>query len=138
MKKMTLFLLTALVLASVFAGCSASAYMDDPYAGDYSNVSTTRNGTVNGTNGRYTGYGYYDGNTAYNGTYNGTYSAYPNAGTTRSTTRQNWHSSRNRLLHRHHLRHRHDRRQIKCAAADVLICRCFPMQSTEAGEPRCP
>ena len=57
MKKMTLFLLTALVLASVFAGCSASAYMDDPYAGDYSNVSTTRNGTVNGTNGRYTGYG---------------------------------------------------------------------------------
>ena len=58
----------------------------DPYAGDYSNVSTTRNGTVNGTNGRYAGYGYYDGNTAYNGTYNGTYSAYPNAGTTRSTT----------------------------------------------------
>ncbi len=86
MKKMTLFLLTALVLASVFAGCSASAYMDDPYAGGYSNVSTTRSGTVNGTNGRYTGYGYYDGNTAYNGTYNGTYSAYPNAGTTRSTT----------------------------------------------------
>ena len=43
MKKMTLFLLTALVLASVFAGCSASAYMDDPYAGGYSNVSTTRN-----------------------------------------------------------------------------------------------
>lgn len=75
MKKMTLFLLTALVLASVFAGCSASAYMDDPYAGGYSNVSTTRNGTVNGTNGRYTDYGYYDGNTAYNGTYNGTYSA---------------------------------------------------------------
>ena len=82
MKKMTLFLLTALVLASVFAGCSASAYMDDPYAGGYSNVSTTRNGTVNGTNGHYAGYGYYDGNTAYNGTY----SAYPNAGTTRSTT----------------------------------------------------
>ena len=56
MKKMTLFLLTALVLASVFAGCSASAYMDDPYAGGYSNVSTTRNGTVNGTNGRYASY----------------------------------------------------------------------------------
>ena len=86
MKKMTLFLLTALVLASVFAGCSASAYMDDPYVGGYSNVSTTRNETVNGTNGRYASYGYYDGNTAYNGTYNGTYSAYPNAGTTRSNT----------------------------------------------------
>ena len=78
MKKMTLFLLAALLLASVFAGCSASAYMDDPYAGGYSNVSTTRNGTVNGTNGRYAGYGYSDGNTAYNGTYNG--------GATRSTT----------------------------------------------------
>ena len=86
MKKMTLFLLTALVLASVFAGCSASAYMDDPYTGGYSNVSTTRNGTVNGTNGRYAGYGYDNGNTAYNGTYNGTYSAYPNNGATRSTT----------------------------------------------------
>ena len=46
MKKLTLFLLTALLLASVFTGCSASAYMDDPYAGGYSNVSTTRNGTV--------------------------------------------------------------------------------------------
>ena len=78
MKKMTLFLLTVLVLASVFAGCSASAYMDDPYAGGYSNVSTTRNGTVNGTNGRYAGYGYYDAN--------GAYSAYPDAGTNRSTT----------------------------------------------------
>ena len=86
MKKMTLFLLTVLVLASVFAGCSASAYMDDPYAGGYSNVSTTRNGTVNGTNGRYAGYGYYDGNAAYSGAYNGAYSAYPNAGTTRSAT----------------------------------------------------
>ena len=64
MKKMTLFLLTALVLASVFAGCSASAYMDDPYAGGYSNVSTTRNGYVNGTNG-YAG--------TYNGMYNGSY-----------------------------------------------------------------
>ena len=79
MKKLTLFLLTALLLASVFAGCSASAYMDDPYAGGYSNVSTTRNGTVNGTNGRYAGYGYgYDAN--------GTYNTYPGTGTTRSTT----------------------------------------------------
>ena len=69
MKKLTLFLLTALLLASVFAGCSASAYMDDPYAGGYSNVSTTRNGTVNGTNGRYAGYGYGA---------NGTYSSYAN------------------------------------------------------------
>ena len=92
MKKLTLFLLTALLLASVFAGCSASAYMDDPYAGGYSNVSTTRNGTVNGTNGRYAGYGYgYDANGTYtgtysNGSYNGTYNAYPGTGTTRSTT----------------------------------------------------
>ena len=92
MKKLTLFLLTALLLASVFAGCSASAYMDDPYAGGYSNVSTTRNGTVNGTNVRYAGYGYgYDANGTYtgtysNGSYNGTYNAYPGTGTTRSTT----------------------------------------------------
>ena len=92
MKKLTLFLLTALLLASVFAGCSASAYMDDTYAGGYSNVSTTRNGTVNGTNGRYAGYGYgSDANGTYtgpyrNGSYNGTYNAYPGTGTTRSTT----------------------------------------------------
>lgn len=83
MKKLTLFLLTALLLASVFTGCSASAYMDDPYAGGYSNVSTTRNGTVNGTNGRYAGYGYgYDANGTYtgtysNGSYNGTYKPTP-------------------------------------------------------------
>ena len=69
MKKLTLFLLTALLLASVFAGCSASAYMDDPYAGGYSNVSTTRNGTVNGTNGRYAGYGYGYGYGSYGGKY---------------------------------------------------------------------
>ena len=72
MKKMTLFLLTALVLASVFAGCSASAYMDDPYAGDSSTVSTTHTGTVNGTNGRSTGYGDYDGTGSYTGTTSGT------------------------------------------------------------------
>ena len=85
MKKLTLFLLTALLLASVFTGCSASAYMDDPYAGGYSNVSTTRNGYVNGTNGYsgmyngtyapgyngYTGYNSYTGSNGYNNYANG-------------------------------------------------------------------
>ena len=85
MKRFLILALTVLMLAAVFTACGTTAYVDDPYRG-YSNVSTTRNGTVNGTNEHYAGYGYYDGNTAYNGTYNGTYSAYPNAGTTRSTT----------------------------------------------------
>ena len=85
MKKLTLFLLAALMIASVFTGCSASAYMDDPYTGGYSNVSTTRNGAVNGTNGRYAGSGY-DANGAYTGTYNGAYGGYPSTGATRSTT----------------------------------------------------
>ena len=90
MKKLTLFLLAALMITSVFTGCSASAYMDDPYAGGYSNVSTTRNGVVNGTNGRYAGSGY-DANGAYTGTYNGgayngAYGGYPSTGATRSTT----------------------------------------------------
>ena len=84
MKRIVILVLAVLTLCSLLCACSATGNID-PYGG-YSNVSTTRNGTVNGTNGRYTGYGYYDGNTAYNGTYNGTYSAYPNAGTTRSTT----------------------------------------------------
>ena len=83
MKKLTLLVLCALVLASVFAGCSATAYMDDPYAGGYSNVSTTRNGAVNGTNGRYADY---NANGSYNGTYNGTYGAYPNTGRTQSSS----------------------------------------------------
>ena len=86
MKKVTLLILAVLVIASVFAGCSASAYMDDPYARGYSNVSTTRNGTVNGTNGRYAGYGYDNYNTT---GYNGSYDPYQNGsngnGTTRST-----------------------------------------------------
>ena len=87
MKKLTLLVLCALVLASVFAGCSATAYMDDPYAGGYSNVSTTRNGAVNGTNGRYAGYNYgYNANGSYSGTYNGTYGAYPNTGRTQSSS----------------------------------------------------
>ena len=88
MKKVTLLILAVLVIASVFAGCSASAYMDDPYARGYSNVSTTRNGTVNGTNGRYAGYGYDNYNTT---GYNGSYDAYQNganpaAGTNTTTT----------------------------------------------------
>lgn len=99
MKKWTLLILAVFVVASVFAGCSASAYMDDPYRNGYSNVSTTRNGTVNGTNGRYAGYNYgYDNyqNGAYPGTYNGnsagTYNGNTNGvydsttGTTRNAT----------------------------------------------------
>lgn len=129
MKKLTLFLLTALLLASVFAGCSASAYMDDPYAGGYSNVSTTRNGTVNGTNGRYAGYGYgYDAN----GTYTGTYS---NGRTTEPTTptpaparpldydyhdRPHRQHEWNRLVYRYHLRHGHGRRPVTKTQRQIL------------------
>ena len=91
MKKLTLFLLAALMIASVFTGCSASAYMDDPYAGGYSNVSTTRNGTVNGTNDRYYNgygaYGYgYDAN-GYGSSYNyNTTAPSSTTGTARQTT----------------------------------------------------
>lgn len=61
MKKLLLLLLAVCLLASVFAGCSAEANMHDPYyTRGYTNVSTTRNGTVNGTNDhRSTTYGSY-------------------------------------------------------------------------------
>ena len=130
MKKLTLFLLTALLLASVFTGCSASAYMDDPYAGGYSNVSTTRNGTVNGTNGRYAGYNYgYDANGTYtgtysNGSYNGTYNAYPGTGTTRSTTTTTTGSTGSTngtgSLYRYNLRHGHGRRPVTKTQRQIL------------------
>ena len=55
MKKGLLLLLAALMLAAMLTACAAT----QPYDG-YSNVSTTRNGYVNGTNG-------------YSGMYNGTY-----------------------------------------------------------------
>lgn len=50
MKKLTLLLLAALLLLSVLAACSATANMEGSYPRGYSNVSTTHNGTVNGTN----------------------------------------------------------------------------------------
>lgn len=55
MKKGLLFLLTALLLATFLTACAQI----QPYNGRYSNVSTTRNGYVNGTNSyvnRITGY----------------------------------------------------------------------------------
>ncbi len=55
MKKGLLFLLTALLLATFLTACAQI----QPYNGRYSNVSTTRNGYVNGTNSyvnRTTGY----------------------------------------------------------------------------------
>ena len=55
MKKGLLLLLAALMLAAMLTACAAT----QPYDG-YSNVSTTRNGYVNGTNG-------------YSAMYNGTY-----------------------------------------------------------------
>lgn len=62
MKKMLLLLLAVCLLASVFAGCSAEANMHEPYTQGYSNVSTTNNGTVNGTNHQRTpASGYYAG-----------------------------------------------------------------------------
>ena len=54
MKKGLLLLLAALMLAAMLTACAAT----QPYDG-YSNVSTTRNGYVNGTNG-YTGSGSYN------------------------------------------------------------------------------
>ena len=59
MKKGLLLLLAALMLAVMLTACAAT----QPYDG-YSNVSTTRNGYVNGTNG-YAG--------TYHGMYNGSY-----------------------------------------------------------------
>ena len=67
MKRILVLALTVLMLAAVFTACGTTAYVDDPYRG-YSNVSTTRDGTVNGTNGY--AYGY---NGAYANGYNGTY-----------------------------------------------------------------
>lgn len=48
MKRMIAILLAALMLTSVLTACSGSVGMDDGYA--YGNVSTSPNGTVNGTN----------------------------------------------------------------------------------------
>lgn len=57
MKKGLLMLLAALMLAAMLTGCAQT----QPYNGGYSNVSTTRNGYVNGTNGYGNGAGDYLG-----------------------------------------------------------------------------
>lgn len=53
MKKLTLLLLAALMLLSVLTACSASANMTGTYPRGYSNVSTTRDGSINGANPPY-------------------------------------------------------------------------------------
>ena len=60
MKRFVSLALSALLLIGALSACSASGYVGDPYYGDgYSNVSTTRDGTINGTNPGYReGYGY--------------------------------------------------------------------------------
>ena len=59
MKKGLILVLAALMLAVSLTACAAT----QPYYDGYSNVSTTRNGYVNGTNGY--------GGTNYNPGYNG-------------------------------------------------------------------
>lgn len=63
MKRIAILALSVLLLTALLCACSATGTMD-PYYGGYSNVSTTRNGHVNGTND-----GYYRGQYGYNGMY---------------------------------------------------------------------
>ena len=63
MKRIAILALSVLLLTALLCACSATGTMD-PYYGGYSNVSTTRNGRVNGTND-----GYYRGQYGYNGMY---------------------------------------------------------------------
>ena len=74
MKKALILLFAALMLATMLTACAAS----QPYYYDgYSNVSTTRDGRVNGTNG-------YDG--THGGMYNGSYVPGYNPGYAGSTS----------------------------------------------------
>ncbi len=50
MKRFTILAMAVLFLFGVLTGCSATGYVDDGRG--YSNVSTTDNGRVNGTNGQ--------------------------------------------------------------------------------------
>ena len=63
MKKGLILALAALMLAASLSACAAT----QPYYDGYSNVSTTRNGYVNGTNG----YSGMPGGTTYAPGYNG-------------------------------------------------------------------
>lgn len=81
MKKCVLLLLATLMLASALTGCAAA----QPYTRGYSNVSTTRNGYVNGTNGYVDGYdGVYSGGMY--GSYDGAVTGYARRGTGTGTT----------------------------------------------------
>ena len=71
MKKGLILVLAALMLAVSLTACAAT----QPYYDGYSNVSTTRNGYVNGTNG----YGGMYNGTNYNPGYNG--AGYSQSGT---------------------------------------------------------
>ena len=76
MKKGLILVLAALMLAVSLTACAAT----QPYYDGYSNVSTTRNGYVNGTNG----YGGMYNGTNYNPGYNG--AGYSQSGTASGRT----------------------------------------------------
>ena len=76
MKKGLILMLAALMLAVSLTACAAT----QPYYDGYSNVSTTRNGYVNGTNG----YGGVYNGTNYNPGYNG--AGYSQSGTATGRT----------------------------------------------------
>ena len=63
MKRFCILALAAVMLCAALTGCAGTGVLDD----SYSNVSTTRDGTVNGTNGERG----YNADRRYNGT-NGT------------------------------------------------------------------
>ena len=50
MKKIILLALAVILVIGLFAGCSANGSIDTEMTDGYSNVSTTRDGRVNGTN----------------------------------------------------------------------------------------
>ena len=76
MKKGLILVLAALMFAVSLTACAAT----QPYYDGYSNVSTTRNGYVNGTNG----YGGMYNGTNYNPGYNG--AGYSQSGTASGRT----------------------------------------------------
>ena len=78
MKHAFLILLAVCLLLGLLSGCAGSIY---PYGDGYSNVSTTDDGTVNGTNGRGYGYGY--GYNGYTGGYRDSRTGVPQDGYSR-------------------------------------------------------
>ena len=59
MKRIGIFVICAVLLLGILTGCSATGYVDDGRG--YSNVSTTGNGRVNGTNPPMNGGAYVNG-----------------------------------------------------------------------------